>query len=88
MSKAKHNPATVYLNSLRPSGRRSMRCILVSALKLLKKQQTIDRYRWQTLTYADVITIKMKLQEQEKASNTINLTIAATWKSSTRINYF
>ena len=77
MKKTKLNPATVYLNSLSPSGRRSMCCLLTTALKLLNKRQAIDRFRWQTLTYADLITIKMKLQEQGRAVNTINLTLAA-----------
>jgi integrase/recombinase XerD len=77
MKKTKSNPATVYLNSLSPSGRRSMQCLLKTALTLLNKRQAIDRFRWQTLTYGDLITIKMKLQEQGRAVNTINLTLAA-----------
>lgn len=77
MKKTKPNPATVYLNSLSPSGRRSMQCLLKSALALMNKRQTIYRFRWHTLNYADLITIKMKLQEQKKAVNTINLTLAA-----------
>lgn len=77
MKKTKPNPATVYLNSLSPSGRRSTQCLLTTALTLLNKRQAIDRFRWQTLTYSDLITIKMKLQEQSKTVNTINLTLAA-----------
>lgn len=73
----KTNPATVYLNSLSPSGRRSMCSLLRTVLNLLKKRHAIERFRWQTLTYADLITIKMKLQEQGKSANTINLTLAA-----------
>jgi site-specific recombinase XerD len=77
MKKTTPNPATVYLNSLSPSGRRSMRCLLKSSLILLNKSQPIEKFRWQTLTYADLIKVKMKLQEQGKAVNTINLTISA-----------
>ena len=77
MRKTKLNPATVYLNSLSPSGRRSMRCLLTTVLVLLKKRQSIDQFRWQSLTYADLITIRMTLKEQGKAVNTINLTLAA-----------
>ena len=77
MKKSKPNPATVYLNSLSPSGRRSMRCLLTTALALLNKRQSIDKFRWQTLTYADVINVRMKLSEQKKAVNTINLSLSA-----------
>ena len=77
MKKTQPNPATVYLNTLSPSGRRSMRSLLTTALTLLKKRQSIEQFRWQILTYADVVMIRMRLLEQGKAVNTINITLAA-----------
>ena len=44
MKKTQPNSATVYLNTLSPSGRRSMRSLLMTALALLKKRQSIDSF--------------------------------------------
>ncbi|NKB37927.1 MAG: tyrosine-type recombinase/integrase [Gammaproteobacteria bacterium] len=70
------NPALVYLETLAPSGRRSMKSQLRSALKILRSRRSIDTYNWGSLCYADMIKIRSQLLEQKRSIHTVNLCLA------------
>jgi len=76
-SKCAINPATVYLESLAPTGKRSMRCQLQAAIRIIQGQGTVEDFKWQTLTYADVVNVRARLLEQNKSIHTVNLCLAA-----------
>ncbi|MBT7953071.1 MAG: tyrosine-type recombinase/integrase [Gammaproteobacteria bacterium] len=71
------NPALVYLETLAPSGRRSMKSQLRAALKVLRSRRSVDTYNWGSLCYADMIKIRSQLLEQNKSIHTVNLCLAA-----------
>jgi integrase/recombinase XerD len=71
------NPALVYLETLAPSGRRSMKSQLRAALKILRSRRSVDTYNWGSLCYADMIKIRSQLLEQNKSIHTVNLCLAA-----------
>ena len=77
LSTIKDDPFTLYLNSLAPSGRRSMKSQLSSVLKLMDYIGDPTCFPWSNLKYVHIVKIKNILLEQGKAANTINTTIAA-----------
>lgn len=70
------SPVNCYLMSLAPSGRRSMRSQL-GQVAILLGNESIDEVEWHKLQYQQLIFIRSKLQEEGKAVNTINTTMAA-----------
>ncbi len=73
----RHNPASVYLSTLAPSGRRSMRCQLQSLIPLLGGEGVVEDYDWQYLQYVDVVAVRAALLERGGALNSINLSLSA-----------
>lgn len=74
-SRANRNPAIVYLASLAPTGRRSMKGRLRTVAEILGTNvQTIP---WEQLRYEHVEAIRAKLQESDLAPATINATLYA-----------
>ena len=71
------NPVNLYLDNLAPTGRRSMRSALQTAVKLLGHQNTLENLPWQQLDYQHLALIRTTLKQQGKAANTINLTLSA-----------
>ena len=71
------SPATVYLNSLAPSGRRSMRSQLQSILNSLKYKGDVETFPWSKLRYAHIAKIQNGLLVSGKSISTANTTIAA-----------
>lgn len=76
-SRRSDDPATVYLASLAPSGRRSMRCLLQTVIKLLGSRKLVENFEWQTLQYADMVNVRAKLMDLGRSIHTVNLTLSA-----------
>ena len=75
--KFKHNdPASIYLSTLAPTGRRSAKCQLSKCLALLAYKGKFDQFGWHTLTYQDITRIRFLLIAQAYSINTINLTLS------------
>lgn len=72
-----NNPLTLYLDSLAPSGRRSIRCLLTQAAEIIGFNGLLEQLPWAQVDFAQVSIIKHTLQQQQKSANTINLTLAA-----------
>jgi len=69
------NPATVYLASLAPSGRRSIKGRLQSIAD--RFSLPFDSMPWHELRYEHLEAIRANLQETELAPSTINMTLYA-----------
>lgn len=66
----------IYLDSLAPTGRRSLRTLLQQCASILGHQKPIDRFDWNTLTFEKVHLIRSALTEAGYAVNSINLALA------------
>jgi len=73
----KPSPVSLYLNGLAPSGQRSMRSLLTSAAIILEFEGELERMPWPLLQYHHFAQVISTLKTNGKATNTINLTIAA-----------
>ena len=73
----KEKPATLYLDGLAPSGRRSMRSLLQLALDALGCGDSLELFDWPSLSYAQVARIRAELLALSKSANTINTTLSA-----------
>lgn len=71
------SPVTLYLDNLAPSGRRSMRSALQSAVEILGFHKNLETLPWPQLEYQHMAQVRNQLKQQGKASNTINLTLSA-----------
>lgn len=71
------NPATLYLDNLAPTGRRSMRSALQTAVDLLNLEGNLETLSWQQLGFQHLAQVRNLLKQQGKAANTINLTLSA-----------
>ncbi len=71
------DPVTLYLESLAPTGRRSMRSLLGTAVGILGFEDSLEHIPWQMLEYQHLATVRSELMTQGKAANTANLTISA-----------
>lgn len=75
--KFEHNdPASIYLSTLAPNGRRSAKCQLTKSLSLLAYKGDFNQFAWHKLTYQDVTRIRFLLVAQAYSINTINLTLS------------
>ncbi len=70
-------PVNLYLDSLAPSGRRSMRSLLVTAANIFEFEGELERMPWPLLHYQHISQVRTQLQQQGKSANTINLTLSA-----------
>lgn len=71
------SPAAVYLASLNPAGRRSMRSRLERAARYLQPNATIGTFPWASLRYEHLIYLRTRLTMAQCAPATINLTLVA-----------
>lgn len=71
------NPASVWLDGLAPTGRRSMRSLLNLSATLLRDSATAVSDDWSALRYVHVATLRAMLAEQGYAVATINMVLAA-----------
>ena len=72
----RESPVGVYLATLAPTGRRSMRIQLQLALQALRKRKTVEEFDWSRLSYADVIKVRAKLVEEGRSPHSINMALA------------
>ncbi|GJL38431.1 integrase [Enterobacter hormaechei] len=71
------NPASVWLDGLAPTGRRSMRSLLNLSAAILRHNATANNYNWSALRYVHVVTLRAMLAEQGYAVATVNMVLAA-----------
>lgn len=71
------NPALVYLASLAPSGRRTMRGKLESVCELLTGKRDLLLVPWHLLRYEHVAALRSRLEERALAPASINATLYA-----------
>ncbi|MDH3669568.1 MAG: tyrosine-type recombinase/integrase [Gammaproteobacteria bacterium] len=75
-TRATRNPASVYLASLQPTGRRAMAGRLKTVAELLG-YTNIRTVPWHALRYEHATAIRARLQELGKAPTTVNATLYA-----------
>ena len=73
----KTDPVTLYLQGLAPSGRRAVKSLLTSAVLILGFTETLETIPWNVVEYQQVALVRNTLKQRGKATNTINLTLAA-----------
>ena len=70
-------PVSLYLESLAPSGKRSMRSLLVTAANIFEFEGELERMPWSLLQYKHLAQVRSTLLNQGKSANTINSTLSA-----------
>ena len=73
----KTDPVSLYLDSLAPSGRRSVKSSLISSTAVLGFDGPLEAMPWNLVEYQHLAKIKTYLSQQGKAANTINLALSA-----------
>lgn len=73
----KTNPISLYLDSLAPSGRRSVKSLLYRSTAVLGFEGPLEAMPWTMVEYQHVALIRNKLIRQGKSANTINLALSA-----------
>jgi site-specific recombinase XerD len=73
----KTNPVSLYLDSLAPSGRRSIKSSLTSSTAVLGFDGPLEAMPWNLVEYQHLAQMRTKLGQQGKAVNTINLALSA-----------
>ncbi len=73
----KTTPVSLYLDALAPSGRRSMRSLLVTVANIFEFEGELERMPWPLLQYKHLAQVRSTLLNQSKSANTINLTLSA-----------
>ncbi len=71
------DPVTLYLEGLAITGRRSMRSLLHKASDVFGFEGELTKMPWPLLQYQHIAKLRAELQNEGKAANTINLSIAA-----------
>lgn len=66
----------IYLDSLAPSGRKSMKTLLQQCAAILGHENPIERFNWSTLTFEKVHLIRSVFTEAGYAVSSINLALA------------
>lgn len=73
----RRSPVPVYLESLAPSGRRSMESYLRLSLRLLRPRSKIESFNWASLRYEDLVKVRFLLLNEGKSIHTVNTALAA-----------
>lgn len=81
LSLARVNPEiksayAIYLDSLAPSGRKSMKTLLQQCASILGHNKPIERFNWSALTFEKVHLIRSAFTDAGYAVNSINLALA------------
>ena len=71
------NPVSLYLDSLAPTGRRSVKSLLSSATTILGFEGPLEQMPWGLIEYQHLALIKSKLKQAGKSANTINLALSS-----------
>lgn len=71
------DPATLYLDGLAASGRRSMRSLLQSAAEMISLEGELEKLPWSSIQYQHIAQVRNELKRLNKSPNTINLTLSA-----------
>jgi len=71
------NPALVYLASLAPSGRRTMRGRLETVAQMIKGERDLMKVPWQELRYEHLAALRARLEEQGLSPASVNATLYA-----------
>lgn len=66
----------IYLDSLAPTGRKSMKTLLHQCASILGHQKPVELFDWSTLTFEKVHLIRSAFTEAGYAVNSINLALA------------
>lgn len=67
---------TIYLDSLAPTGRNSMKTLLHQSLTILGHKKTVEQFDWGQLTFEKIHLIRSTYIEAGYAVNSINLVLA------------
>jgi len=74
----RHNPAEIYLVSLRSvKSRNGMKSLLSNVVLYLDEDATLDDFDWSLLSYPDVLRFLGWLLEEKKSPNTVNTYLSA-----------
>ena len=71
------DPVSVYLDSLAPSGRRSVKSLLHSSAAIIGFEGRLEEMPWNLIEYQHLALIRNTLNQQGKAANTINLALSS-----------
>ena len=71
------DPVSLYLDSLAPSGRRSVKSLLHSSAAIIGFAGQLEEMPWTLIEYQHLALIRTHLNQQGKAANTINLALSA-----------
>ena len=71
------DPVSVYLDSLAPSGRRSVKSLLHSSATIIGFDGLLEEMPWNLIEYQHLALIRTNLNQQGKAVNTINLALSS-----------
>src|SRR5450631_1393903 len=71
------DPVSLYLDSLAPTGRRSVKSLLHSSAAIIGFEGRLEAMPWTLIEYQHLALIRTSLNQQGKAANTINLALSA-----------
>jgi integrase/recombinase XerD len=71
------DPVSLYLDSLAPTGRRSVKSLLRSSAAIIGFEGLLEEMPWNLIEYQHLALIRTNLNQQGKAANTINLALSA-----------
>jgi integrase len=76
LRQSKQDPVTLYLDTLAPSGRRSISHLLDKGARLIGFTEKIREVPWHLLEYQHVVQIRTKMVKAGYSLNTVNLMLA------------
>ncbi len=71
------DPVSLYLDSLAPSGRRSVKSLLHSSAAIIGFDGLLEEMPWNLIEYQHLALIRNNLNQQGRTANTINLALSA-----------
>ncbi|MDO9256332.1 MAG: tyrosine-type recombinase/integrase, partial [Bacteroidales bacterium] len=71
------DPVSLYLESLAPTGRRSIKSLLCSATEIAGFEGQLEEMPWNLIEYQHLALIRNTLKQEGKSANTINLALSA-----------
>lgn len=71
-----HPAYQLYLNSLSPSGRRSVASMLARIVEYLGAEVEAPQYRWHSLTFENLESVRIAMRQSGYAPRSINLALA------------
>src|SRR5450631_1799344 len=71
------NPVSLYLDSLAPSGRRSVKSLLHSSATILGFDGLLEEIPWNLIEYQHLALVRNTLKQEGKTANTINLALSS-----------